>query len=73
MNIYLVQKTDEINYGAFDAAIVVAENPKEAKKIFPYRSDSRTNKYGKNLSVKLIGSAKKRVKKGVVLVSFNEE
>jgi hypothetical protein len=66
MNIYLVSRTDEVDWDEYDSVVVVAETPKEARKIAPV--DDGT---WKNLSVKLIGSAKMGIKKGIILESYN--
>ncbi|KKL74499.1 hypothetical protein LCGC14_2064310 [marine sediment metagenome] len=68
MNIYLVSRTDEVDYDEYDAVVVVAHNAKEAKTIKP--SD-----YGKewetpeNLQVLLVGTANRK-RKGIILASF---
>ena len=33
MNIYLLKRTDEVDYDEYDSAVIVAESPEEAQKI----------------------------------------
>jgi len=70
MNIYLVSRTDEVDWDEYISIVVVAESSVEAKRIYPSEhSEQYWNK--NNLSAKLIGEAREGVERGVVLTQFN--
>ena len=69
MNIYLVSRKPEVvDRDQYDSLVVIAETIKEARSIYP---DNHFTEYWYGLSVKLIGTAKKGIKKGIILGSFN--
>jgi hypothetical protein len=74
-NIYLISRTDTVDYDEYDAVVIIAESENLAK-------DSVINKtnynilYGQsfktdNITCELIGMADKDQEIGVVLSSFN--
>lgn len=76
MNIYKLSQSINNKYDTFDAIIVVAENEEEAKKILPHKfkvwdgynySDWARPE---DITVRLIGKAKKDIQKGCILASF---
>lgn len=64
INLYLVERTDRIDYDEFDASVVAAENEVEAEK------ESKVSGY-QNLTVTLLGKAVKGTGKGDILSSYN--
>jgi len=73
MNLYLIERTDHWGYDDYDSAVVCAENVEEAR-----RTEVAVSKYGfnpwttpDNVKVKMLGTAKDNIEKGVVLASFN--
>lgn len=79
MNLYLISQDANWDYDTFDAAIVAAKSKKEAQMIHPSKKDwdgTASDRFEswtsfENVSVKLIGTAKKGTPKGVILKSFN--
>ena len=83
MNIYKIERSDEVGYDEFDSMIVAANSEDDAKSIHPYdHADNLTinfdNDYGSwvkkaeidtLLNVTCIGETE--LKKGVILASFN--
>ena len=56
MKIYLVKRTDEINWDEYDSWVVVAHNPREAKKMCGYLTVTvREIKLGKTNKI-ILGS-----------------
>lgn len=67
--IYLIKRTDFIDYDQYDAVVVVARTPKEAKELaFKEYEGCFT---AENTVCKLIGVANKKQPFGEVLASFN--
>mgnify|MGYP003463396401 CR=1 FL=1 len=78
MNIYLVARTDRVDYDEFDSFVVIAKTEEEAKNIHPYYKEEEDAKeeawYWKNshswvkkddlysLTITLIGKATKEYK-----------
>jgi len=80
MNLYLISQDVNENYDTYDSAIVAAKTNKEARMIHPsdlYDNwDGKAEKYGswasfEDVKAKLIGTAKKGTRKGIVLASYN--
>lgn len=86
MKLYLISQDVNNDYDTYDSAIVCAETKEEARKIHPsgiydytetdnecMAEHSRFSSWAKKkyVSVEYIGEAKKKIKKGVVLASFN--
>ena len=74
MNIYLLTRTDRWSYDDHDAAVVIAENADDAKKVPVGYSSSWTT--SENIDVKLLGTAVDGIEKianknGIILDSFN--
>jgi hypothetical protein len=87
MNIYKISQEENTGYDTYDSAIVIAPTEEAAKKIHPnsdksynvynknwwkeeYQFDCWATKL-ENVKVELIGIAKKGMKEGVILSSFN--
>lgn len=76
MNIYVITRTDDIRYGTYDSAIVVANNAKEAARIHP-NPEEFASKYdtwvtsSDFVKVEQIGVADEKYKSPqVILASF---
>jgi hypothetical protein len=72
MNIYLVSRTDEVDFDEYDAMVVIAKDEQSAKDftIKETRRDAWTLEESK-LKVVLIGTANHGLKEKIVLDSFN--
>ena len=62
MKIYIVYRTDPVGYDEYDAAVVVAKNEDEARKLCPFNADDR-----EIVKVEIVNNKVA----GVVLASFN--
>ena len=80
MNLYLITLDGNIDYDMYDSAVVCAESYHEARWTHPNKKrkdwDGSEGSYGewgsvKDVKVKLIGTAKDSLPKGVVCASFN--
>lgn len=77
MNIYKISQIKDNNYDTYDSAIVAAKNENDAKHIHPegyYDWNGKRDSSWvdiRDVKVELIGEAKKRTKRGVILASFN--
>lgn len=69
MRLFLVKRTDNVDYDQYDSLVVVAKNATRAKKLKPLDNDW-TNDY-KNLHVHEIGTASIDLGEGILLGSFN--
>ena len=75
--LYLVRRTDRVDYDQYDSFVVVAKTPKKAKDIHPSPFSTWTNdNYGSWVKTKdkdtLIGMAEDSLEEGtVILSSFN--
>ena len=67
--IYLIERTDDCDYDEYDAVVIVAKTPKQAKEL-TYKGYYGSFKEGK-IICKLIGLANKKQAIGDVLNSFN--
>jgi hypothetical protein len=67
--IYLVERTDSCDYDEYNAVVVIAKTPKEAKEL-AYKGYYGSFIEGK-IICKLIGLANKKQVFGEVLASFN--
>ena len=67
--IYLIKRTDICDYDEYDAVVIIAKTPKEAKEL-AYKGYYGSFREGK-IICKLIGLANKRQAFGEVLASFN--
>jgi hypothetical protein len=77
-NLYLVSRTNKTSYDEYDAIVVCAKSPKEARYTHPDDKDwNGTEEYysswqnAEELDVKLLGVADDTVEEGVVLASYN--
>lgn len=73
MNIYLVSRTDDVDYDEHDAFVVVANDPKEAKLFLDkrYNSGEHFNTWSDKVKTKLIGTTTKYSETTEILGSFN--
>lgn len=87
LKIYLLTQRENTGYDTYDAMVVVAEDKKEARRMHPDQDKdwfpSNFDYWGsvetgtnwatklKNVRVKEIGEASPKMKKGIVLSSFN--
>ena len=72
MKLWLISQTVHEDYDTFDAAVVAAKTEDEAQRTLPSeRSDTYDWAESKDVKVKLIGTAVKGTKAGVILASFN--
>lgn len=81
MKLYKIWQTVNSDYDTFDSAVVCAESKEEAKKINPDGSkDEITNDEENiewdwckldNVQVEYIGEARKGLKRGVIVASYN--
>lgn len=80
MNLYLISQTVNDGYDTYDSAVVAAKSPKEASRIHPggqlYQKEiddlnSSVWTAPDRVSVKLLGTAVKGQKAGVICASFN--
>lgn len=69
MNLYILERTDHIDYDMYDSAIVAANNVEKALAIDIGSKFSWTTK--ENIKIKLLGKAVKGTKAGLILASFN--
>lgn len=69
--IYLVKRTDPVNYDEYDAVVVVARTLKEAKELAIKDEDYYGSFTNENTVCILIGVANKRQPFGEVLASYN--
>ena len=67
MKIYLIERTDKIDYDEYDSVVVCAKNKKEALSLSTDKLYSSIS----TLTYTKIGKAKKNQKKGIILASFN--
>ena len=67
--IYLIERTDAFDYDEYDAVVIVAKTPKEAKEL-AFKGYLGSFTEGK-IICKLIGVANKKQALGEVLASFN--
>ena len=79
-NLYLVSRTNKTDYDQYDAVVVCAKSPKEARYTHPSKYDKDwdgiQNDWGswqkaEDLDVKYLGVADDTVEEGVVLASYN--
>ena len=70
MNIYLVSRTDEVDYDEYDAVVVYAMSREEAKNIAPC-GNLYTWASKENLKVELIGSNVLVKDPDIILSSYN--
>ena len=68
MNIYLVKRTDTIDYDEYDAVVVCEATPQRARK---FSEDYWHFTHHQYVVCKLIGIAKENQKAGEILTSFN--
>jgi len=66
MNLYLIERTDEIDYDEYDAFVIAAENENDAHKFCIFRAGLSSPP-----TCKKIGIATTDVVAGIVLGSFN--
>ncbi len=81
LNIYLLTQNDNNDYDTYDSIIVCAKNPIDAKSIDPYGEEYKNYKesnfmtswakYKSAIKCKKIGVADNKIKRGVVLASYN--
>ena len=85
LNLYLLTQDVNSDYDTYDSAVVAAKTEEEARMIHPaeFENPDRGNWLGieeenwsswcdaENVTVLLIGTADKSIKKGVVISSFN--
>ena len=73
MNIYLIERTDKVDYDEYDAFVVVANSSKEARELLVqlYIRDKIYDSWSDNNKVNLIGTTTKYKKTRVILGSFN--
>ena len=77
MNLYKISQTVNNHWDTYDSAIVAAESKEIARSIHPSHCKGlqEWNNYGwcakEDVKVKLIGTAIKGTKTGVILASFN--
>jgi hypothetical protein len=76
MKLYLLSRTDRVDYDEYDSFVVAAESEEEALKWFPRGNKSATNEYydgwvsKEDLKIECIGESNSSVEK-VILASFN--
>lgn len=70
LKIYRLTQDENTGYDTYDSAVVAAENPKEAQQI-RVGSPDYTWAVPEKVKVELIGTAKRGVKKGILLASFH--
>ena len=66
--IYLIERTDEVNYDEYDATVIIAKTPEEAKNLALKLEGFTTED---KIICELIGIANKDQPIGEVLCSFN--
>jgi len=84
LKIYRISQTENNKYDTYDSAIVCAENPKEAREMYPGYQSYQKSIYNdwsenrdcwaskpENIKVEYLGVAAIKQKKGVLLASFN--
>lgn len=82
MNIYLIERSDIVNYDEYDSAIVISKSEEKAKYIHPNANNSTPEWWKdewhswtsdpKSLKVRLIGIAQPEFKEGeVICASYN--
>jgi hypothetical protein len=76
MNLYKIFQTVNNDYDTFDAAIVAAESPEDARTINPDISPNDPWPTGawcaiEDVQVERIGKAAEGITKGIILASFN--
>jgi len=78
--LYLVERTDDVDYDEFDSFIVCARSKQEARQTTPHFTYMGQYTWGEQwikredinaLNITYIGIANKRTKYGVILASFN--
>jgi len=74
MKLWLIYRTDDIDYDEYDSAVVMAETEEQARNLFPQDFDSKVNL--KNVVVECIGKSDKKTEKkysslGIICSSFN--
>ena len=70
LKLYVISQTVNGNYDTFDGAVVAAKNAEDARGIVSGCGGDAWC-LPKDVEVELIGTATTRIKKGVVLDSFN--
>jgi len=80
MKLYKISQDTNYGYDTYDSAVVCAENEDEARKIKPYYPEESNYIYDtawvgeKNIhtiKVEYLGEADKKIKKGLIIASFN--
>ena len=69
MKIYLIERTDEIDYDEYDSAVVCAKNEESAKRLGPTGEGDGWGNHP--VTVTLIGQAERDSGEDVILSSFN--
>lgn len=70
MNIYLVYRTDDVQYDEYDSIVVYAKNKKDALKLIPGYG-IETWAFSRNLGVTALGSNVLIKEPEIILASFN--
>lgn len=72
MKLYLISRTDRVDYDEHDSFVVAANNEESALGFSPYGDNdySTWTKYKENLNIEYIGESNSSVEK-VILASFN--
>jgi len=71
MKLYIISQDVNDEYDTYDSAVVCAKNKEEARKTSPGSGDILEWAAVKDIKVEYLGEAKKGLKKGVVITSFN--
>lgn len=76
MKIYLIERTDNIDYDEFDAMVIIADNPEEVLSIAAERDNDEHSVIGTRFKeettvITVIGTPNSKQKKGIILASFN--
>lgn len=78
MNLYFLSRTDYVGYDEYDSFVMCAESEEEARKFQPngkeFTDELYQGSWTKNICdvhCVLIGAASEKVRKGVVIASFN--
>jgi hypothetical protein len=73
VNIYKLTRLDEVGWDEYEAAVVVAKSPQDARKIHPGgRLDSSSRDWAPpdRIEVHYLGKASNRLERGVYLSDF---
>lgn len=74
MNIYKIERRDEVDWDEYNAAVVVAKSPQDAKKIHPDPEEpdgsSKAWVAPGLIAVEYVGRAGTKLQRGVVLSDF---